>query len=151
MPNQLFTSPYPIRFAHTDMAGIVYYPNYFNMFQSVVEDWFDHWLGIRYATLIAERKVALTSVRAACDFLCPTRIGDILDLSVILRRTGRSSITIGIEGSVSGKPALRGEVVLVTLSLTTFKAIEIPPDIAARLKAYQELTPLVGKLESGHD
>lgn len=150
MPNQLFTSPYPIRLAHTDMAGIVYYPNYFDMFQSVVEDWFDQWLGIRYATLIAERKVALPSVRVACDFLCPTRIGDILDLTVILRHTGRSSIAIGIEGAVAGKPTLRGEIVLVTLSLTTFKAIEIPPDIAGRLKAYHQLTPLVGRLESGH-
>jgi acyl-CoA thioesterase FadM len=55
-----YTSHYPIRFAHTDMAGIVYYPNFFDMFQSVVEDWFDHWLGIHYATLISERKVACT-------------------------------------------------------------------------------------------
>jgi 4-hydroxybenzoyl-CoA thioesterase len=140
MTNELFTSPYPIRFAHTDMAGIVYYPNYFNMFQSVVEDWFDHWLGIRYATLIADRKVALPSVRAACDFLHPTRIGDILDLTVKLHRIGRSSIAIAIDGEVGGIPTLHGEVILVTLSLTTFKSIPIPPDIAERLKKYQQIT-----------
>lgn len=135
-----FTSQYPIRFAHTDMAGIVYYPNYFNMFQSVVEDWFDHWLGIHYATLISERKVALPSVRAACDFLKPARIGDMLNLTVHLQRTGRSSVAIGIDGAVRGVPCLRGEVVLVTLSLETFKSISIPPDIADRLEDYRRLT-----------
>jgi 4-hydroxybenzoyl-CoA thioesterase len=132
-----YTSHYPIRFAHTDMAGIVYYPNYFDMFQSVVEDWFDHWLGIRYATLITERKVALPSVKAGCDFLAPARIGDILDLTVHLQRTGRSSIALAIDGAVRGVASLRGEVVLVTISLDTFKSIPIPPDIMERLNDYR--------------
>lgn len=137
MPSTPFTSHYPIRFAHTDMAGIVYYPNFFDMFQSVVEDWFDHWLGIHYATLITERKVALPSVRAGCDFLKPARIGDILDLTVHLQRTGRSSIELGIDGAVRGVPSLRGEVVLVTISLETFKSIPVPSDIAERLEDYR--------------
>lgn len=132
-----FTSHYPIRFCHTDMAGIVYYPNFFDMFQTVVEDWFDHWLGIRYATLITQRKVALPSVRAACDFLSPARIGDILDLTVRLDKIGRTSIAIGIDGAVRGVPSLRGEIVLVTLSLESFKAIPIPSDIASRLEDYR--------------
>lgn len=139
MSNEPFTAHYPIRFAHTDMAGIVYYPNFFNMFQSVVEDWFDHWLGIHYAKLIVERKIALPSVRAGCDFFNPARIGDILDLTVCLQHTGRSSIQIGIDGAVGGIPALRGEVVLVTISLETFKSIPIPEDIANRLEAYRRV------------
>jgi 4-hydroxybenzoyl-CoA thioesterase len=137
MPRGLYISHYPIRFSHTDMAGIVYYPNFFDMFQTVVEDWFDHWLGIRYATLISERKVALPSVRAACDFLSPARIGDTLDLTVRLDKIGRTSIAIRIDGAVRGVPCLRGEVVLVTLSLETFKSIPIPADIAARLEDYR--------------
>lgn len=140
MEHGLFTSHYPIRFSHTDMAGIVYFPNFFDMFQTVVEDWFTHWLGINYAVLITERRVALPSVRAACDFKSPARIGDILDLTVILKNIGRSSISIGIEGSIRGNPTLLGEVVLVTLSVGNFKSIPIPPDIASRLEDYRRLT-----------
>ena len=143
-----FTSHYPIRFCHTDMAGIVYFPNFFDMFQSVVEDWFDHWLGIRYATLITQRKVALPSVRAGCDFLSPARIGDTLDLTVRLDKIGRTSIAIGIDGAVRGIPSLRGEIVLVTLSLESFKAIPIPSDIASRLEDYRCST---AKLPSAAD
>lgn len=140
MQNGLFTSRYPIRFSHTDMAGIVYYPNFFDMFQTVVEDWFDHALGIHYAALIRERKVALPSVKAGCEFFNPARIGDILELTVHLERTGRSSIALVIEGVIGAVKTLRGEVVLVTLSLETFKSIPIPPDITERLDVYRRST-----------
>lgn len=135
-----FTGRYPIRFSHTDMAGIVYYPNFFDMFQAVVEDWFDHCLGIHYANLITERKVGLPSVRAACEFQSPARIGDVLDLTIRIERIGRTSIAIAIDGAIRGVPSLHGEVVLVTLSLETFKAIPIPPDIGERLEAYRQST-----------
>ena len=45
-----------------------------------------------------------------------------------------ASIALAIDGAVRGIPALRGEVVLVTLSLETFKSIPIPSDIMGRLE-----------------
>jgi len=136
MSTARFASHYPIRFSQTDMAGIVYYPNFFDMFQSVVEDWFDHALGIRYANLIRERKIALPSVHADCNFHSPARIGDILTLAVDLEHVGRSSIAIAIDGTINGEKTLNGHVVLVTLSLETFRSVSIPADIAARLEDY---------------
>lgn len=132
-----FVSHYPIRFSQTDMAGIVYYPNFFDMFQSVVEDWFDRSLEIRYATLIKDRKIALPSVQACCNFYRPARIGDILELAVDLERIGRSSIAIAIDGTINGQKTLNGNVVLVTLSLENFRSIPIPSDIVTRLEDYR--------------
>lgn len=132
------TSRYPIRFSHTDMAGIVYYPNYFDMFQALVEDWFDHWLGISYAKLLAERKVGLPSVKVGCEFLRPVRIAEVLELTVEVQRTGRASIALAIDGVVAGEPCLRGEVVLVSLSLDSFRSIPIPDDVARRIEEYRQ-------------
>jgi 4-hydroxybenzoyl-CoA thioesterase len=133
-----FTSVYPIRFSHTDMAGIVYYPNYFDMFQALVEDWFDRSLGIGYAELIRDRKIGLPSVKVGCEFMRPTRIGDQLALTVHLERIGGSSIALRITGAVGGAACLKGEVVLVTMSVDTMRAIPLPEDILARLSAYRD-------------
>lgn len=119
------------------MAGIVYYPNYFDMFQALVEDWFDHWIGIRYAQLISERRVAFPSVKVGCEFMRPTRIGDALALTVHLERFGRASISLTVTGAVDGELCLKGEVTLVTLSLESFRSMAIPDDVLARLEAYR--------------
>ena len=54
MAGTAFSVDMPIRFSHSDPAGIVYYPNYFDMFNSVIEDWFSEALGIDYPTQIGE-------------------------------------------------------------------------------------------------
>ena len=36
----VFTVDIPVRFQHTDPAGIVFYPRYFEMINQVIEDWF---------------------------------------------------------------------------------------------------------------
>ena len=36
-----FTTQRKVRFQHCDPAGIVFYPRYFEMINSVVEDWFE--------------------------------------------------------------------------------------------------------------
>ena len=41
-----------IRFSDCDPAGIVFYPQYFVMFNGLVEDWVNDGLGIGYRQLI---------------------------------------------------------------------------------------------------
>ena len=38
-----------IRFSHCDPAGIVFFPQYFVLFNGHVEDWFDDGLALGYA------------------------------------------------------------------------------------------------------
>ncbi len=47
--NESFCLRIPVRFTHTDPAGFVFFPRYFEMIQAVVEDWFTHAIGVRYA------------------------------------------------------------------------------------------------------
>lgn len=127
-----------IRFAHCDPAAIVYYPNYFDMFNSVVEDWFNHGLEIGYDKFIIERRCGLPTVTIQCDFLLPCRMGDTLTLALSVEKTGRSSITLSIRGLVEGEQRLRARLVLVTTSLETHRPIPIPGDLLSKLEEYRK-------------
>ncbi|MBI2313809.1 MAG: acyl-CoA thioesterase [Betaproteobacteria bacterium] len=136
--NNIFQVERLIRFADCDPAGIVYYPNYFNMFQSLVEDWFNQALGIDYADYIGRRQLGLPSVKVECEFLRPCRFGDTLALALQIDRIGRTSFGYIATGRVGTEEHLRGRGVIVTTSLTTLRPIPIPEDLMKRLQVYRE-------------
>lgn len=129
-----------IRFSHCDPAGIVYYPNYFDMFQALVEDWFNQSLEINYADYISRRRLGLPTVKVECEFLIPSKIGEVVTLELHVKRIGRSSITLTIDGKKGEELRARAHIVLVTTSLETHRSIPIPEDLADKLKHYKEVT-----------
>ena len=138
----IFERTVPIRFSHCDPAGIVYYPRYLVLTQWLVEDWFDDGLGIRFSDFIGRRRLGLPVATLRYDFAEPARQGDALCLRLSLLRLGGRSFTISIEGMVDGRPKLRAEQVLVTTSLDSERAIEIPEDLRAALEDFGVTTPL---------
>lgn len=143
LPPGAFRSRVPIRFSHTDPAGIVYFPNYFDMFNALVEDWVNMALGLDYAELILTNRRGLPVVHAECDFLRPSRMGETLTLGVVVERLGTSSITIRIigehegEGPVEPETRLVGKLVLVSMSLDTHRAIPVPDDLREAIETYE--------------
>ena len=122
-----------IRFSDCDPAGIVFYPQYFVMFNGLVEDWIDA-LGIGYRQLIVERRIGLPTVRLEAEFRAVSRMGDEVGLTLAVERLGASSIALRLrcEGAAADtRMAFRQ--VLVTTSLASHAAIEIPPDLRAAI------------------
>ncbi len=76
-----FYSDMLVRFSHCDPAGIVFYPQYFIMFNGLVEDWFNQCLGLNYARYITEHRLGFPTVSLTCDFVAPSKIGEIITLS----------------------------------------------------------------------
>ena len=137
-----FTTQRTVRFADCDPAGIVFYPQYMVMLNTLAEVWFDEALKIPYAALIGERRTGLPTVRLEVDFTAISRHGEQLVLSVEIEKLGRSSLTIAAEfrsvaGSVAGSELrLRARQVLVCTSLVTHKAQPLPDDVRAALLPY---------------
>lgn len=129
-----FTRERLIRFSDCDPAGIVFYPQYFVMFNGLVEDWFNEALDISYAALIAERRIGLPTVRLEVDFKSVSRLGDGVVLSLQVERLGSRSLTLGLECRSQGDE-LRVKVrqVIVTTSLVTHTSVEIPSDVRAAI------------------
>jgi 4-hydroxybenzoyl-CoA thioesterase len=136
-PERAFTVTRPIRFSHSDPAGIVYYPNYFDMFNGLVEDWFEYELRCKVSDLV-RRRLAMPIVHAESDFMVPSRFGDKLDLSLLVDSVGRSSLGYRIVGHVRGAVRLTARIVTATISLDSGRAVPIPPELRAAIEAYRE-------------
>ena len=122
-----------IRFGHTDPAGIVYYPHYFDMFNGVVEDFFDDCVGASFQAMRSDFGVVTPLRNIEADFIAPCRIGDKLDLALTLVRVGRTSLRIVIDGSVEGSPRLSANLAIVFVSARDGRATPPPPAVLARL------------------
>ena len=129
-----FTVTRKIRFGHVDPAGIVYYPHYFDMFNGVVEDFFDDCVGASFQAMRSEFGVVTPLRNIEADFIAPCRIGDKLDLALTLVKVGRTSLRILIDGTVSGSPRLAAKLAIVFVSAGDGRAVEPPPPVQARLK-----------------
>lgn len=119
-----------IRFSDCDPAGIVFYPQYFVMFTGLVEEWFSASLAIGWCALVLDRRIGLPTVRLEVDFSAISRMGDQVVLSLAVLRLGVRSLTLGLRcESLDGQLRVAVHQVLVTTSLDTQRAIEIPPDV----------------------
>src|SRR5664280_2340742 len=144
-PQGAFTRTVAIRFSHCDPAGVVYFPHYFDMFNGLVEDWYTEQLGVSYSQLILSDRHGFPYVHIETDFKIPSRMGEHLDLTLLLTRIGRSSLTVTIVGHLGGVERLRARLVTAMMSLETQHAIELPPALRAKFEAYLKRTgPALG-------
>jgi 4-hydroxybenzoyl-CoA thioesterase len=131
-----FCRQHPIRFSDCDPAGIVFYPQYFVMFNDLVEDWVTETLGIGYRDLVIGRGVGMPTVHLEADFKAISRMGDTVTLSLTVERLGQSSLTLRLacEGGGAARMALRQ--VIVTTSIDGHRAIDIPADLRAAIQRF---------------
>ena len=130
----LFRRERVIRFSDCDPAGIVFYPQYFVMLNGLVEDWFSEGLAIGWNALVLERRIGLPTVRLEVDFSAVSRMGDQVVLSLAVERLGGRSLTLALRcESREGQLRVAVRQVLVTTSLDTHRAVDIPPDIRAAI------------------
>ena len=116
-----------IRFSDCDPAGIVFYPQYFVMFNGLVEDWVNEELGVGYSQLIVEQRIGLPTVRLEADFRAVSRLGDRVILGLKVERLGTRSLTLALHCfDHGGETRMRMRQVLVTTSLDSHRAVEIP-------------------------
>ncbi|HEY9553922.1 acyl-CoA thioesterase [Allosphingosinicella sp.] len=92
-----FRVSYPVRFAHCDPAGIAYYPRCFELCDAAIEEWTETVIGVSRSTLHLDMHLALPTVDLRAGFSAPSRLGDWLDLSILVEHVGRSSIVLATD------------------------------------------------------
>ncbi len=131
-----FQREIPVRFGHCDPATIVFYPRYFEMISSLVEDWFEDGLEASAPGLMYHRGIVTPTVHFTVDFLNAAWFGDRLTFNLWVKKIGRTSCELLIEASHQGKVAMRVKQVLVFMVEKTRRATPIAPDIVKRMKRY---------------
>ena len=127
-----------VRFAHCDPAGIVFFPQYLVMLNTLVEEWFDRGLGIPYAGFVLQRRLGLPTVRLEVDFTAVSRMGDVLTQTLTVQRLGRSSMHLQAEFHGGAELRLRARQVIVCTSLEDHRPRPIPDDVRAALPPFME-------------
>ena len=137
MGSKLYTSEHRIRFSECDPAGIVFYPQYFIMFNDLLEQWIDSMVPGGFSSVIAHKKVGMPTVNLQADFRSISKMGDDVVLSIGVKKIGSRSLQLRLQ-CVGKDGVLRMEVqqVIVTTSLVTHQAIEIPEFLREPMQAY---------------
>ena len=131
-----------IRFGHCDPAGIVFYPQYFVLFNALVEDWVSDALGIPYAELLGPRGVGLPTVSLQSDFKAISRMGDEVTLGLQVERLGTRSLTLVLDClGADGQERVRARKILVSTSLDSHQAIDLPADLRAAIVRFSAVGP----------
>jgi len=139
-PAGAFTRSVPIRFSHCDAAGIVYFPHYFDMFNGLIEDWYKEELKHDYADLVMAGRYGFPFVHIECDFKIPSRMGEVIDLTLLVERIGRSSLSIAIVCHRDGLERLRARMVTAMMSLDTRQPMPMPQPLRDAVEAYRQRT-----------
>ncbi len=139
-PSGAFTRNVTVRFSHCDPAGIVYFPHYFDIFNGLIEDWYGEELGYDYAEMILGNRYGFPFVHLECDFKVPSRMGDVIDLTLLVERIGRSSLGLAIVCHKDGIDRLRARMVTAMMSLETRKPVPLPPALREQIEAYRRRT-----------
>ncbi len=104
-----------IEFNHCDPAGIVFYPRYFEMTNSVVENFFADVLNCSYAKMMEDR-AGVPTARIEVNFHAPSRLGEKLDFALKITRIGTNSVGFRIVAAAGGLDRLTADLTLVNVN-----------------------------------
>ncbi|MFB9867393.1 acyl-CoA thioesterase [Vreelandella sulfidaeris] len=118
-----FTTQRKVRFQHCDPAGIVFYQRYFEMINSVVEDWFEEVLHHDFNQLHVEGGTGVPTAAIDTEFHAPSRLGERLTFELKVQAIGRSSLTLQITASCGEQKRLTSCSTLVFMDLSSGKSM----------------------------
>lgn len=129
-----FTTRQKVLFKHCDPAGIVFFPRYYEMLNDGIEAFFDS-ISFPYETL--HKDAAVPTVKIETEFVRPSRHGDMLDLTVIPRKVGRTSLalTVTLASDDGLRVAYRSTMVHIDLG---GRPLPWPDNLRAALTAHVE-------------
>jgi len=138
-PENAWSTYRSVRFSDCDAAGIVYTPNFINLVNGVIEDFFLEQLRVDYHGLMLKDRIGLGYKSVDTDFFRPALMGDRLNFTVLIEHVGRTSIIYSVHCVREVEEIMRCRLVMVTTSLNTHNAINIPADLKDALARYRDM------------
>ena len=71
-----------------------------------------------------------------CRFLSPSKVGEMLRLSLSINRIGRSSMEMNVTGKSGDQVRVQATLTVVLASLKGMRSLPFPDDMRARLERY---------------
>ncbi len=134
--SSVFTVDQLVRVSHGAPAGIVYYPEFFDLQHAVMEDWFRDGVGRSLPEMIRERRIGTPTVSIQCDFAKPLTIGDLLHWELRVLKAGRASVQLEYRGQKDDVEHLKIVQTIVFMDLDRQVAVPIPEELRPRIEAF---------------
>ncbi len=129
-----------IEFSDTDLAGIVHFSRFF-VFMETAEHELLNAVGTSVdaedESASGTRRLGWPRLRAECEFSKPVRFEDTLDIRLLVKRKGRSSMTYLADFFHADHHVARGEMTSVCCQIAAGRpprAVPIPDEVAERLE-----------------
>lgn len=126
-----------VRFEDCDPAGIVFFPNYLRMLNSVVEDWLEH-LGHPWTELVSQRRMGTPTAQLDTRFLSPSVFGETLSFRLGIEKLGSASLILHHLAEGQGRVRFRARQVIVATSLDNHNSIAWPDDVRRAITRFME-------------
>ncbi|MBP6738144.1 MAG: acyl-CoA thioesterase [Rhodobacteraceae bacterium] len=133
MPYQRLTQ---IEFNHCDPAGIVFYPRYFEMVNSVVENFFADVVGRSFAQMHLGQGNGVPTVRIEAEFVAPSRLGEKVLFTLEIVKLGGASAEFAIRAALGAEERMRLRLTLVWIEAG--RAAPWPQEMRARMVTFME-------------
>ena len=124
----------PVEFNHCDPAGIVFYPRYFEMCNSVVENFFADIVEAPFSAIHRQAGSGVPAVNIQAEFHSPSRLGDKLNFALSVEKLGRSSLELLIMAKCAAEKRLSVRITVVWI--VNGRAQGWPPDMQKNLAAF---------------
>jgi YbgC/YbaW family acyl-CoA thioester hydrolase len=106
-----------IRFAETDMAGIVHFSNYFRFMEDAEHEFFRS-LGFSIHTRIDGKLIGWPRVRAECAYHAPLAYDETVDIHLVVRKKTKKTITCEYEFTKQGTGTVaHGSMTVICVSM----------------------------------
>ena len=129
-----FTTERPVRFAHVDAAGIVYYPRLFEMIDGAIEDWSRAAFGMGRQESHVVRRLGTPVVDIHTRFFAPSRLDEVLHFEVTVAEVGRSSLDLVVTVRCGEERRLEARVRQVLTDLDAMRAAPWPDEWRAGIE-----------------
>ena len=125
-----------IEFNHCDPAGIVFYPRYFEMVNSVVENFFADVVGRSFAQMHLGQGNGAPTVRIEAEFVAPSRLGEKVLFTLEIVKLGGASAEFSIRALLGEEERMRLRLTLVWIE--GGRAAPWPDEMRARMVTFME-------------
>ena len=91
--DMVFTSSRRIDFPMIDIAGIVYYPRFWDLAHRFYEESWEYTCGMHYNLVLQKHRIGFPLVHSEANFLHPLKYGDTAFCKISVSKIGNTSIT----------------------------------------------------------
>lgn len=133
---KIFKSTKKIRFQHCDPGGVVFTPQYFNLFTEVIEDWFCDTLNYSFATMVGTEKNGTPAMKIVAKFFKTSLLGENLEFELKVKRIRKNTVLLNITGFCNNEKRCMADFLLGFAALSTKSLTDWPETLYSKMNEF---------------